>query len=360
MPVASEGLRDEALRFRGSEAHSLRSGHRYRTAEPARRGWVPMISEVSVVATVLNEVASIGSLVEALMAGSRLPDEILITDAGSTDGTWEELQRLASMHSTLKPLRVPGNRSAGRNAAIGRASHDVIACIDGGCTPHPGWLAELVAPFEEGAVWVGGFYEPVGSTRQISIGLTMVFVLEEARSDVFLPSARSMAFSKAAWARVGGFPEHLEVSEDTAFGEAMRSAGFDLVFRPEALVDWVPPRKFREQARVLWKWSRSDGVAGIREFGYLWSLRFVKVSGIAVVVLALLDVRLAPLGLIPLVFLMGRQTRYKYRWATGFAKYLWIPCAWLVGLVSSCGGFIAGARERRRHRVGNAPRSRDG
>ena len=73
----------------------------------------------------------------------------------------------------------------------------------------------------------------------------------------------------------------------------------------------------------------------------------MKVSGIAVVVLALLDVRLAPLGLLPLVFLMGRQTRYKFRWATGLAKYLWIPTAWLVGLVSS-GGYVAGTLERRR------------
>ena len=148
------------------------------------------------------------------------------------------------------------------------------------------------------------------------------------------------------------------MSEDTAFGEAMSAAGFELVFRPGAVVDWTPPRSFREQARVLWGWSRSDAVAGIRTFGYWWSLRFVKVSALAVVVLSVVDVRFAPLGLLPLAYLMWRQTRSKYRWASGFAKYLWIPTAWLVGLVARSGGYISGTLERRR-RVGDHTRSRD-
>ena len=200
-----------------------------------------MTSKVAVVATVRDEVASIEGMVSALVAGSRRPDEIVITDAGSTDGTWEELQRLAPMHPILKPFQVAGNRSVGRNLAINHATSDVIACIDGGCTPHQGWLAALTAPFEEGASWVGGFYRPASDSRRVvCIGLTMVFVLEEALEGGFLPSARSMAFTKSAFSKAGGFPEDLEVSEDTAFDEAMERAGFTFVFRPDAIVDWVP------------------------------------------------------------------------------------------------------------------------
>jgi hypothetical protein len=114
-------------------------------------------------------------------------------------------------------------------------------------------------------------------------------------------------------------------------------------------VAWVPPRTFSQQARVLWTWSRSDGVAGIRSFGYVWSLRFVVTSMIAVLGLALWEPRLAPVGLIPLLLLMFRQTRYKYRWARGPLKYLWLPMAWVVGLAARSAGFLAGYRQRRRH-----------
>jgi cellulose synthase/poly-beta-1,6-N-acetylglucosamine synthase-like glycosyltransferase len=296
---------------------------------------------------VRNEVGSIRHLVLGVMEGSYPPDEFVIADAGSTDGTREELDRLASEHARVRVLDVAGNRSRGRNAAIAAARGGVIACIDGGCIPARDWLGELVAPFSAGAEWVGGFYRPSSdSVRSVCIGLTMVFVLEEAMAGGFIPSARSMAFSKAAWGRVGGFPEDLEVSEDTAFDEAMSEAGFELVFRPEAIVEWVPPRTFREQARVQWTWSRSDGLAGIRSFAYVRTLWFVAVSGSAVVAIALLDARFAVLGLLPFVALMWRQTRHKYRWTKGVVKFLWIPCAWLVGLVSSSAGFLAGRLRR--------------
>jgi glycosyltransferase involved in cell wall biosynthesis len=304
---------------------------------------------VSVICTVRNEVGSIRDLVTGVLAGTRPPDEFVIADAGSSDGTREELARLASVDSRLRIVDVTGNRSRGRNLAIAAARGPVIASIDGGCVPDSGWLEHLTDPFAGGAQWVGGFYVPRGRGRAVCIGLTMVFVLEEAMAEGFIPSARSMAFTKAAWEAVKGFPEHLEVSEDTAFDEALTAAGFALTFRPDAFVEWVPPATFTQQARVLWTWSRSDGVAGIRSHGYVWSLRFVAASGVAALALALWDLRLAPLGLLPLVALMWRQTRYKYRWARGPLKYLWLPMAWVVGLVARCGGFLAGYREQRRN-----------
>ena len=304
---------------------------------------------MSVICTVRNEHASIRQLVLGVMEGTRSPEEFVIADAGSTDGTREELGRIVSADPRVRILDVSGNRSRGRNAAIATARGPVIACIDGGCTPTHTWLAELVEPFAHGAEWVGGFYQPRGNTkRSTCIGLTMVFVREEALAGGFIPSARSMAFTKSAFLRAGGFPEELELSEDTAFDEAMSRAGVAMVFAPDAIVEWVPPRGFREQARVLWMWSKSDGLAGIRSFGYLWTLRFIAISGIAVLVLAVIDLRLAPLGLVPLLALMVRQTRHKYRWVSGISKYLWIPSAWLVGLVARSAGFIAGVVGRKR------------
>ena len=304
---------------------------------------------VSVICTVRNEAGSIDELVSGVLSGTRPPEEFVIADAGSTDGTRQRLAELA-VDSRLRVLDVPGNRSRGRNAAISAARGPVIACIDGGCIPEPDWLERLVAPFATGARWVGGFYRPRGSTKAVCIGLTMIFVLEEARSSGFIPSARSMAFTKDVWQQAGGFPEHLEVSEDTAFDEALVAAGVPMNFAPDAVVGWLPPRTLHRQSRVLWAWSRSDGVAGIRTWGYKRSVQILGLSGLAVLGLGVWDVRLAPLGLIPLATLMLRQTRYKYRWASGPTKYLWIPLAWAVGLVARSGGFLAGWWERRRTR----------
>ncbi|HEX5631349.1 MAG TPA: glycosyltransferase [Acidimicrobiia bacterium] len=303
---------------------------------------------VSVICTVRNEAASIGQLLAGLLTGTRPPDEVVIADAGSTDGTREILGSHAAADGRVRVLDVAGNRSRGRNAAIAAARGPVIACIDGGCVPEPEWLQRLVAPFASGAQWVGGFYRPRGKTRAVCIGLTMVFVLEEALTPGFIPSARSMAFTKQVWERVGGFPEQLEVSEDTAFDEALAAAGVPMVFAPDAVVGWTPPRTLHTQSRVLFAWSRSDGRAGIRTWGYKRSIQLLALSALAVVALAVWDLRLAPLGLVPLAALMVRQTRHKYRWARGFTKYYWIPVAWAVGLVARSVGFLVGWGERRR------------
>ena len=303
---------------------------------------------VSVIATVLNERESIGDLVEGLMEGDRRPDEIVVADAGSTDGTREQLTALQQRYPPLRVIDVPGNRSRGRNAAITTASHDLIAATDGGCRPQRDWLTELLMPFGSGAEWVGGFYRPVGTPKQVCIGLTMVYVLEEARAGGFLPSTRSVAFTRSAWEAAGGFPEDLEVSEDTAFDERLATAGYEMVFQPEAVVGWSPPETFRRQARVVWAWSRSDGRAGVNSFGYRWQARLVLVGLVMAIVLALSEPWVALGGVVPLADLMWRETRFKYRWAPGYSRFLWIPLAWGVGLAVRLVGFTVGRLGRRR------------
>ena len=105
--------------------------------------------KVSVVATVLNEQPAIGRLLESLAAQTRPPDEVVIVDGGSTDGTLELLKEwLRTDTFPLLVLERPGaNISQGRNAAIDAASGDVVATTDAGVRIESGWLeAEVILP----------------------------------------------------------------------------------------------------------------------------------------------------------------------------------------------------------------------
>ena len=73
---------------------------------------------VTVIVTVRNESGSIDALLDSLLRGTRSPDEIVIADGGSTDGTVQRLGARAATEPRLRVLETPGNRSVGRNAAI--------------------------------------------------------------------------------------------------------------------------------------------------------------------------------------------------------------------------------------------------
>src|SRR5688572_21768431 len=102
---------------------------------------------VSVICTVKNEASNIGRLLDSLLTQTRPPDEVVIADGGSMDGTVAVLEGYAA-HAPW-PLRIlcaPGaNISQGRNIAIHAATGDVIASTDAGVWLETQWLAELVA-----------------------------------------------------------------------------------------------------------------------------------------------------------------------------------------------------------------------
>src|SRR6185436_3441461 len=67
-----------------------------------------------------------------------------------------------------------------------------------------------------------------------------------------------MAFSKAVWSAVGGFPDELAASEDHAFSSAVVARGFRFTRAGDAAVRWSPPGTWRGNAGMFLRYSRSD------------------------------------------------------------------------------------------------------
>jgi glycosyltransferase involved in cell wall biosynthesis len=239
---------------------------------------------VSVVSTVLNESDDIDALVESLMQQTLAPAEVIIVDGGSTDGTWERLQAARSKYTTLVLIRdescslqrSPGPIARGRNIATAAASSDVIACADAGCTYRPDWLANLTAPIFNGhsQYSVGGSYidptktDPTKST--VWDVATAPFFGIKLNPDAATKSctARSMAFRKELWQRVGGFPETVFLGEDTVFDSKVRQLVIP-AFAQRAKAFYQPRHTFRSALRQMVSYSVSDGVLGGRS-ARLW------------------------------------------------------------------------------------------
>ena len=227
----------------------------------------------AVVCTVLNEAGSLEALLASLEAQTRRPDEIVIVDGGSTDGTWQRLEAWQAGDPGRRALRRPGaNISRGRNEAIRATFSEIVAVTDAGVRLEPGWLAALCRPFEsaEAPEVVGGFFRSdPRSLVELSLGATTLPNADEIDPDRFLPSSRSVAFTRRAWEAVGGYPEWLDYCEDLVFDLALKRAGVRFAWALEAIVHFRPrpdPRRFFLQ---YYRYARGDGKA------LLWTRRHV-------------------------------------------------------------------------------------
>ena len=112
----------------------------------------------ALITTLFNEADNVSRWWDCLMQQTVLPDEIIIVDGGSTDGTWEKLSELA--RSSPVPVQLKQQRcniATGRNLTVRMTDADLIATSDAGSFPDPGWFGEITRPLlEDSAVDIVG------------------------------------------------------------------------------------------------------------------------------------------------------------------------------------------------------------
>lgn len=232
------------------------------------------MSAVSIIATVLNESDEIGRFVESLLRQSPAPAEIVLVDGGSTDGTWEQLEALQRAHPVLRAIRdtscslrsSPGPIARGRNVAIAAATGEILACADAGCVYRSDWLAELTAPLQRGEAEYALGGSCLGMSDPTLWDLASApFLGVKLRPDELSKSctARSMAFTRALWTRIGGFPETVFFGEDTRFDLDARALA-QPVFVARAKAFYRPQNTLFSACRQLALYSISDGILDVR------------------------------------------------------------------------------------------------
>jgi glycosyltransferase involved in cell wall biosynthesis len=225
-------------------------------------------SRVALVVTVLNERDSIDRLLASIEAQTRPPDELVVVDGGSEDGT---LARLESWQRRL-PLQLlvaaGASIAEGRNVGIATSSSPLIAVTDAGVRLEPDWLERLLDRVTDDVDVVAGFF--VADPRSVfetALGATTLPDLDDVQADRFLPSSRSILFRRDAWEAVGGYPGWLDYGEDLVFDLALKDRQARFVFAPDARVRFRPRHSLLAFVRQYFLYARGDGKAD------LWRVR---------------------------------------------------------------------------------------
>jgi cellulose synthase/poly-beta-1,6-N-acetylglucosamine synthase-like glycosyltransferase len=342
---------------------------------PAPRG-----GRVTVIVTVLKD-PRVAETLESLLQQRRLPEEILVDDGGITDVVRQIAERFQARDPRVRYLLAPGNIPESRNTAIAAATGDFLAFLDADEVAPPGWLEELLKPFDDPAVGFTGGPTPgrPGTVRTIGAryydGYLRRFYETVAR---YRPHALPMgnsAWRKSALEQVGPLDTTLyrkAASEDQDIADRVLRAGFRGIYVPEA---WVQhdfsdltvlgllrkQRIYAEGGYVVWRRRGTTYEAtGGRVFPYVALPATIVVGAILLLppptrLLGELLLGLGAAGLVVLAIALtisGRREEAKY---PGLKfRALEIPRRWAT-LYGAFRGFLTYGWSGRRSTVDRAP-----
>ena len=225
----------------------------------------------TLVTTCRNEMRSFARWKANIQAQTRFPDEIVIVDAFSNDGTWEALTNWAKEDSRIKVLQENGAAAHGRNVAIQNAKFDHIISTDMGVRLADCFCEELMHPFEEDPeiqLVIGNTCIDPESVKTL-VAKTEWYIqkggFESLTPEGSIGGNRSSAYLKKIWQECGGLPEDLTFyADDSTLFRQYRQAGYKYAFAPKAMTYWGRTGILSKYWREAFLYGRGDGEAAIK------------------------------------------------------------------------------------------------
>ncbi|MEZ4449657.1 MAG: glycosyltransferase family 2 protein [Nannocystaceae bacterium] len=250
----------------------------YRPTAPAPAAALP---RCTVIVPAYNE----GPMVEVALARSSpaiipaIASDPLLIGGGSTDDTWEHIQRIARLHpESVRAIRLPENR--GKREALregfSRARGEVVVTVDSDSRLDPDALPAIVAPLiadrrvaaVAGKVLVLNRYENL-LTRLLAIRFFLAFDLGRAAQSRFgavlcCPGALT-AYRRSAvltvldrWSTQTFLGEPCTIGEDRALTTWLLRSGHRAVYQSTAIVQTLVPTTYRGLTRMFLRWERGN------------------------------------------------------------------------------------------------------
>ena len=198
---------------------------------------------VSVVIPFRNAQRYVGAAVESILAQTSGDFELIVVDDGSTDGSPDVLRRYETTDRRMRTIRTAHRGiSAARNTALQASRAELVANLDGDDVAEPGRLQAQVAytrahpdcvALGTQALLIDADGDEIGRSDQPLTHEAIDASLLEGFGSALIQT--SLMVRKAALDAVGGYREHLQVSEDLDLFLRLAEHG-RLVNLPEVLV----------------------------------------------------------------------------------------------------------------------------
>jgi len=231
-------------------------------------------SSVTILVTVKNSENTIEKCVKSLLKLNYPKYKIYITDAYSTDGTFEILKKLKKKYpKKIKLEQIKGGIAKAHNYMIKKVNTEFIAMTDADCVVDKDWLKNLMSAFTSNDIIAStGFCSTPKSVKgfQKLIGMELEDRFKHAPK--FVPRGPTMNLAvRAKYAKKVNFDERFDVAQETDWGYRLTNLG-KMVYVPEAIV-------YHYHRSTLTSFLRQHGFRYGRATPILYLKHMKKVTG---------------------------------------------------------------------------------
>lgn len=243
-----------------------------------------MATGVAVIIVNFNSGALLSDCLRHLRAQTRCPDQIIVVDNASCDGSADQLE---DDYPEIEVVRLNHNLgfAAANNLAIRQAGEvEWLALLNPDAFPEPDWLERLLAVSRAhpkcasfGARLVdagdpgrldgtGDIYHASGLAWRRDHGRPIASGASEA-GEIFAPCAAAALYRREAFCQAGGFDEdYFCYFEDVDLGFRLRLLGYGCRYVPDAVVRHVgsavtgrrsPFSLYHGHRNLVWTWCKN-------------------------------------------------------------------------------------------------------
>lgn len=213
------------------------------------------MAKISLIITTKNETRTISTLLESIANQTRIPDEILIANAGPI----KNISIPPGLVVRLIELAPDANRAVGRNKAIEEARYEHVLITDAGCRLKEDWVEKMAAGFARADIVAGFYASDAQSVFESCVAPYALVMPDRLNPKNFLPATRSMGITKKVFQKLGAFNENYRYAEDYEFARRMQKQKLPIAVVPEAVVYWRPRSSLWAFARMIYEHAYGDG-----------------------------------------------------------------------------------------------------
>lgn len=293
----------------------------YRPAPPATANSAPRLT---VVIPAYNEgpmvEAALYSVLEADYPSDRL--EVVAVDDGSTDDTWQYIQRAAARYPNIvTPIRFETNK--GKRSALEegfrRARGEIVVTVDSDSVVEKNTLLAITGPFRDqrvGAVagkvvaynWTQGLIPRMLHVRYV-LSFDFLRAVQSTYGTVYCCPGALSAYRLSCvrlvlnqWVNQKFLGRKCTYGEDRALTNFILAAGYNSVYQRTARVRTIVPWSYGKLCKMYLRWDRSYIRETIHFSKIVWARPFWP-KIISVVDLVITNLRY-PIGWLSLVLLI--------------------------------------------------------